>query len=87
MNEPKDFIRYPDAIVGGIGKEAKTGYVKRSERILKQIEKDVSLRNRGELRNVEWHFFASGRSDSIGADPAILDALDRAGIQYFFHIP
>jgi hypothetical protein len=27
-----------------------------------------------------WHFVASGRSDSLGADPAVLDLLDEAGI-------
>ncbi len=85
--EPKDFIRYPDAAIGRVGMEAKTGYQKYSKRIRDQIEKDAQLITSRELNDFEWHFFASGRSNSIGLDPRLLDELDKAGIRYFFHIP
>ena len=87
LGEPKDFIRYPDAVVGGVAKEAKTGFVRNSSRIRKQIEKDAELIARLEVDDIEWHIFASGRSNSIGADDAILDLLDLHGIPYIFHIP
>ena len=51
------------------------------------IEKDVKLFDIGELSDIEWHFFSSGRSNSIGADKRILDLLDANNIPYFFHIP
>lgn len=84
---PRTFIRYPDAVVDGIGKEAKTGFVKNSDRIRTQISKDLKLLEMGALPKVEWHFFPSGRSNSIGASTKILDLLDDAGIEYIFHIP
>lgn len=84
---PRDFIRYPDAVVNRVGKEAKTGYVRNTARIKKQIEKDAKLVMKGDLAGAEWHFFPSGRSDSIGADKTVLDLLDRNGIPYVFHIP
>lgn len=85
--DPKNFIRYPDAVVDKVAMEAKNGYVKMSSRIRKQIEKDAELIRRGEVDAAEWHFFPSGRSDSIGADKEVLDLLDYYNITYTFHLP
>ena len=56
---------------------------------LDQIRRDVELLNDPftEIERVEWHFFASDISRSIGANPLILEALDDAGIPYFVHLP
>ena len=69
-------------------RECKSGYVieARLGDTLDQIRKDKDLLDAGRVDEVEWHFFA-GSTDTIGADPRILDALDEAGIPYFFHLP
>ncbi len=41
----------------------------------------------GRVDGIEWPFFPSSRSGTIGADPAIIKALQDAGIPYFFHLP
>jgi hypothetical protein len=57
-----------------------------SSQIIRQIEKDAMLAGRS-VDDVVWHFVASARSGSMGADPRTLDALDDAGISYVFHLP
>lgn len=69
-----------------VAHEVKSGYVRASRHIIAQIEKDAMLRGE-EVTDVVWHFVASGRSGSLGADPRILDSLDDAGIRYLFHLP
>lgn len=57
-------------------------------RILAQIEKDAALLAAGgEVKRVEWHFFASGRSGTIGAHPEIIARLQESGIPYYIHLP
>jgi hypothetical protein len=84
-------VRFYDAIVGDVAMEAKTGYVTNNKRVLRQIEKDCGMKGRTELSiRPEWHFFASGASNSIGAAPAVLDALKNCKngpIPFFFHMP
>ncbi len=60
-------------------------YIFRS-RIARQIEKDTALvaDGRTDLQGVVWHFVASNRSSSVGADPRVLDD---AGIPYVIHLP
>jgi von Willebrand factor type A domain/Bacterial TSP3 repeat len=76
--------RYGDAIdlAGKKMAESKVGF-QDGPKILRQITKDTALKADG--WQIEWHFFSSGASDSIGASKDILDALDAAGIPYFFH--
>ncbi len=81
------FISYPDAVINRVAQEAKTGHVKMSARIRKQIEKYKKLVDAGELDGTEWHFFPSGRSGSIGADQSVLDLLKANMIPYFIHVP
>lgn len=68
-------------------REAKVGYQNDVNRVLEQIAKDKRLLTAQEFDALEWHFFASAASHSVGADPRILDALDEAGIPYFIHLP
>ena len=49
------------------------------------VNQDALLRADDE--QVVWHFVASGRSGSMGADPAVLDLLDENGISYVIHLP
>jgi hypothetical protein len=69
--------------------EVKSGYVALRSRIRRQIEKDKALLADPDsgVAAYTWHFVASGRSDSLGADPAVLDLLDEAGIGYVIHLP
>lgn len=36
---------------------------------------------------VVWHFFPSGRSNSVGAAKEVLDLLDKNGIPYVVQLP
>jgi hypothetical protein len=81
-------MRYPDALVGGeppISHEIKTGHIRFSLRIARQIRKDAALVADNKFENAVWHFVASGKSESIGVDPLVLDMLDSHGIRYVFH--
>jgi len=54
--------------------------------------KDKRLLKNGNFRAVEWHFFPSGSSNTIGADPRIIEALQSTvdglpGITYYIHLP
>ncbi len=72
-----------------IGRESKNGYVggRRVKATLEQITKEERLLDMGRVDGIEWHFFPSSRSGTIGADPAIIKALQDAKIPYFFHLP
>jgi hypothetical protein len=52
-----------------------------------RILKDAALVASGQVDDVEWHFFASSASASIGADQAILDLLVENNIPYYLHFP
>jgi hypothetical protein len=75
--------------VDGGAHEVKSGYVALRSRIRRQIEKDKALLADPDsgVAAYTWHFVASGRTDSLGADPAVLDLLDEAGIGYVIHLP
>lgn len=79
--------RFVDIVdVAGDFHEVKSGYVTLRSRISRQIEKDALLRQQQSI-DVTWHFVASNRSGSLGADPRVLDLLDEAGISYVIHLP
>jgi len=82
--------RFPDAIElrGGLdwAIEAKVGYVG-AGRALKQIAKDVALRESRAVDGAEWHFFVSDRSGRVGPSAGVLEALQQAGIPYYIHLP
>ncbi len=77
----------------GIAREVKVGYQGASPaaraRILAQIEKDAALlaEEGGAIKCLEWHFFASDRSGTIGAHPEIIARLQELGIPYYIHLP
>lgn len=85
------FGRHVDFVdADGVIHEVKSGYVKYQSSIARQIEKDARLLNdpaNGQITGAVWHFVASGRSDSLGADPRLLDLLDENGIKYVIHLP
>jgi von Willebrand factor type A domain/Bacterial TSP3 repeat len=84
------FGRRADVVdTAGVMHESKVGFVKNSKRIRNQIEKDAWIRDNGvnNATGVQWHFFPSSRSSSVGADKAILDLLDAKGIPYVLHMP
>ena len=79
-----------DAWVGephNIAREAKTGFTRLSGFVQRQIDKDVLLRDRGVFNEVEWHFFPSARSDTLGPAKELLDELNAKGIPYVIHVP
>ncbi len=82
--------RFVDAWVGephNIAREAKTGFTRLSDFVRRQIDKDVLLRDRGVFSEVEWHFFPSARSDTLGPSKELLDELNAKGIPYVIHVP
>ena len=48
---------------------------------------DVLLRSKEGWAKVEWHFFASSRSDSLGPTKELMDALSANGIGWVIHLP
>lgn len=79
--------RYFDVLRGGVAREAKTGWVRYNKRIEAQIQKDALLVQAGQATSAHWHFLPSGRSNSVGADPRVLDLLEAFGIPYTIHLP
>jgi hypothetical protein len=70
-----------------VAREAKTGFTRLTPFIQRQIDRDVLLRARGTFAGVEWHFFPSSASDSLGPARELLDELRRQGIPYVIHVP
>jgi DNA-directed RNA polymerase specialized sigma54-like protein len=84
------FGRFVDVVdAKGVIHEVKSGYVKYQSSITRQIEKDAILArtSNNAIRGAVWHFVASDRSGTIGADPRILDLLEENGINYVIHLP
>jgi hypothetical protein len=57
------------------------------DRIILQIQKDKSLLNADVFASVEWHFFPSDASGTVGAAQEFFDALIANGIPYVIHLP
>lgn len=84
------FGRYVDIVDSDrVAHEVKSGYVKYQSSIARQIEKDAILVRTEQtgINGTVWHFVASDRSGTIGADPRILDLLEENGINYVIHLP
>ena len=79
--------RYVDVLENGIARESKVGLVAYSRSIRAQIDKDAHLLASGQIQGAHWHFFASGASDSVGADPRVIDLLVQKGIPFTVHLP
>jgi Mg-chelatase subunit ChlD len=82
--------RYIDIVdIDDVAHEVKSGYVKYQSSITRQIEKDAVLVQTGGtgIDGAVWHFVASDRSGTIGADPRVLDLLEENGIDYVIHLP
>lgn len=80
-------IRILDVKVDGVAHESKVGRVAWSEFTRNQIRSDAWLVKKGVIERAHWNFMASARSDTIGADPRILDMLVKYGITYSFDLP
>ena len=82
--------RYIDIVdTDRVAHEVKSGYVKYQSSIIRQIEKDAIMARTQTtgINGAVWHFVASDRSGTIGADPRILDLLEENGIDYVIHLP
>ncbi|MGV8973603.1 MAG: VWA domain-containing protein [Rhodoglobus sp.] len=88
----KDFLgrgRFADVfeVSPRIAHESKVGYVSNSISIRNQIRKDARLVNTQAINGARWHFYASAVSNTIGADPKVIDLLVANGIPFTIHIP
>jgi hypothetical protein len=72
-------------------RESKLGYQgavpTRRAAIIVQIEKNAYLRAKGTIDTLEWRFFPSDISGTVGAHPEIIDALIANDIPYYIHLP
>ncbi|HET7900281.1 MAG TPA: hypothetical protein VFL59_03775 [Candidatus Nanopelagicales bacterium] len=80
-------IRIVDVLVNGIAHESKVGYVGFSEFTQRQIFKDAYLIRMGRISGALWHFSMSDVTHTIGADPRVLDLLEKVGIPYETQLP
>jgi Mg-chelatase subunit ChlD len=89
--EGKTGVRLADHIEisqtsGRIEHESKVGKVAGAKRILCEILKDKDiLNNTNQLEDSRWHFFPSARSDSIGLNSTVLEALRDGGMTITIH--
>ncbi len=51
------------------------------------INKDVALLAQGRVKGLEWHFFPSSASGTLGPSRELLDELRKRGIDYIIHLP
>ena len=58
-----------------------------STSIRNQILKGAHLVRTGAINGARWHFYASAVSNTIGADPKIIDLLVANGIPFTIHVP
>jgi hypothetical protein len=65
--------------------EAKYGYQGLSNFIRTEIARDSWLLAQGEVNRVEWHFYYSEISQSIGPSFPLRKALQEAGIHVVIH--
>ncbi len=77
--------RYVDAYSDNIIREIKYGYQSLSSFIEKEIEKDLWILNNTNVTGIEWHFYQSAVSGTIGASDPLLQKLLELGIKVFFH--
>jgi len=81
--------RFVDAFdeATAVAREAKTGLARLTPFVQEQIRKDVLLRAGQGWSKVEWHFFASSRSSTLGPTKELMDALRANGIGWVIHLP
>jgi hypothetical protein len=72
---------------GFVAREVKTGLAGLTRRIQDQIDNDVLLRARGRFEAVEWHFYPSEVSGTLGPSSALLAELRKRNIPYVIHLP
>ena len=65
--------------------EAKYGYQAFSSFIQTEVARDAWLLQSGAVREVQWHFYQSQASGTIGGSYNLIHALLEAGIQVFYH--
>ena len=83
----KGTIRIFDVFVDGVAHEAKVGHVTWSTFTRNQLAKDAWLVKSGSIKGAHWHFSASSRSNTIGADQRVFDFLEKHKIPYTIHLP
>jgi len=65
--------------------EAKYGYQAYSSFIKTEVARDAYLLQTGAVSEVQWHFYYSEASQSIGGSYPLIRALLDSGIQVFYH--
>jgi hypothetical protein len=82
-------FRYVDSFnaATGVAAEAKTGFARLTPFVQRQIDKDVLLLAQGRVSRLEWHFFPSSASDTLGPSRELLDELTAKGIDFVIHLP
>ena len=65
--------------------EAKYGYQAYSSFIQSEVARDAYLLQSGAVTEVQWHFYYSQASQTIGGSYNLIRALLDAGIQVFYH--
>ncbi|HYI20263.1 MAG TPA: VWA domain-containing protein, partial [Solirubrobacteraceae bacterium] len=82
-------FRYADSYnaTTGVMAEAKTGFARLTPFVQRQIDKDLTLLAQSRVTKIEWHFYTSRWSETIGPSRELLDELTAKGIDYVIHLP
>ena len=67
--------------------EVKVGYTTLSTHIREEIARDAALLRLGKIKSVDYQFYVSEKSGTVGADPRVLELLRQSGIPYKIHPP
>lgn len=65
--------------------EVKAGYATWSTHIREEIARDAEFLNSGKIKSIEYHFYVSKKSGTVGADPRVFELLRESGIPYEIH--
>ena len=65
--------------------ESKYGYQGRTKFIVSEIERDIWLRENHIVNSIEWHFYYSVHSNTVGPSGPLFLALDDADITVIIH--
>jgi filamentous hemagglutinin len=77
--------RVVDNFSGGIARESKVGEVSMSPRVRLQVDKELELRQTGQIVDSEWHFFRSPVTGRIGPTSSVERLLKECGIECVYH--
>ncbi|MEG2712541.1 MAG: hypothetical protein RR988_05900 [Clostridia bacterium] len=77
--------RVIDRLKNDVAHESKVGYASKTKFIQKQVAKDLKLLQKGDIEDIQWHFFKSSITGKIGPSQPLRKLLEDNGIKVIIH--